>query len=135
MRPTLTLAAVLVLTGCAGAEPAAEPSMVTTTVTASSTSSPVTIAESDWTDRFVMSHKSWLDEVIRIDADEDAQTFEMTTTLKRPRDSETAREMCRALSGMAKASGHSQPIVTVYGFDEQPILMARSTADRRCFRI
>lgn len=82
-----------------------------------------------------MSHKSWLDEVIRIDADEDAQTFEMTTTLKRPRDSETAREMCRALSGMAKASGHSQPIVTVYGFDEQPILMARSTADRRCFRI
>ena len=34
MRPTLTLIAVLVLTGCAGAEPAAEPSTVT--VTASS---------------------------------------------------------------------------------------------------
>lgn len=135
MRSTLALAAVLALAGCSSAEPATEPSAVTTTATSSSTSSPVTIAESNWTDRFVMSHKSWLDEVIRIDADEDAQTFEMTTTLKRPRDSETAREMCRALSGMAKANGHSHPIVTVYGFDERPILMARSTADRRCFPI
>ena len=137
MRPTLTLIAALVLTGCAGAEPAAEPSAVTTTTADEDkvTIGGIEIDRDDYSTRFGLEHKQWLDETISVRYDEEWQSFEMTTTLKRPRHSDTAVEMCEALLDMAKADGVEEPTIELYGYHDREVLMARATPERGCFPI
>ena len=137
MRSTLALAAVLVLTGCAGAEPAAPSATTTTTTTAGDkvTVGGVEIDRDDYDNRFGLEHKQWLDEVMTVRYDDEWQSFEMKTTLKRPRDRDTAIEMCEALLDMAKADGIEWPMIELYGYHDREVLMARATPERGCFPI
>lgn len=136
-RAALALIASLALTGCAGSEDEA----TTASTTTEPDSTKVTIDgfaldRDNWTDRFGLSHKSWLDELISVRLDDDGQEFEVSTVLDRPADHETAVEMCEALIDMAAADGIESPKVQVYG--EGDTLMARggfNTTREGCNRV
>lgn len=132
-RLAVAAVATVALAGCASSgpeEPAAPSSTTSTTVgtTAEPDSTKVTVDglaldRDNWTDRFVLEKKQWLDEVVRVAFDEDDQEFEISTVLERPRDSKIAVEMCEALRAMAEDDGYDTPRIEVLDADDS--LMAR----------
>jgi hypothetical protein len=136
MRTASVIAALIVLAGCSD-EPAAPSATVTTTTTDRDkvTVEGIEIDRDDYDNRFGLEHKQWLDEVMTVRYDDEWQSFEMKTTLKRPRDRDTAIEMCEALLDMAKADGIEEPTIELYGYHDREVLMARATPERGCFPI
>lgn len=136
MRTASVIAALIVLAGCSD-ELAAPSATVTTTTTDRDkvTVEGIEIDRDDYDNRFGLEHKQWLDEVMTVRYDDEWQSFEMKTTLKRPRDRDTAIEMCEALLDMAKADGIEEPTIELYGYHDREVLMARATPERGCFPI
>lgn len=123
-RAALALIAALALAGCGGDDDAATTSSTTTEPDSTKvTVDGLALDQDNYTDRFGLSHKQWLDELISVRLDDDGQQFKVSTVLDRPADHETAVEMCDALIDMAATDGIESPKVQVYG--EGDTLMAR----------
>jgi hypothetical protein len=136
MRPTLTLIAALVLTGCAGAEPAAEPSTSTVTTTATvtatetatvtvtpkPTASASTSDPTDLTARLQGAGEVWSDKVLKV-RKTGARSYEVTTTVVDPRGRDgspaatEALAICRATLAAAKDDDVDSPTVRVLEAD------------------
>lgn len=136
-RAALALIAALALAGCGGDDDAATTSSTTTEPDSTKvTVDGLALDQDNYTDRFGLSHKQWLDELISVRLDDDSQQFEVATVLDRPADHETAVEMCEALIDMATSDGIDSPKVEVLGNND--VLMARggyNSAREGCNRV